>query len=134
RARAERVDRQVAAGFGRLNDVLRILAGAEIGAGGHRSAPALRGVYAGARVGDVVRGLVDEMLKIVAALRAEEAAAVGIGVDVDEGLAIELVGVGFGPLGRAQEPRLFAVPARVDDRPRRAPTLAVQCPERLNLD
>src|SRR5206468_7777531 len=45
----------------------------------------------------------------------------------------ELGGVGLGPFGRAQEARLLAVPAGVDDRARRAPALAVELAERLGF-
>ena len=41
--------------------------------------------------------------------------AVAVGVDVDGGVLAQLVGVGLGPLGRAEQARLLAVPGGVDD-------------------
>ena len=73
------------------------------------------------------------MLQLMAARGAEEAAAVAVGVDVDERLALELIGVRLGPFGRAQEARLLTVPAGVDDGPRRPPALAVELSQRLGL-
>src|SRR5689334_18633857 len=73
------------------------------------------------------------MLEFVAALRFEEAAAVDVAVDVDESLALELGRMCLCPFGRAQEPGLLAVPARVDNRARRPPALAIELPHRLGL-
>ena len=80
------------------------------------------------RIGHVVGRLVDQVLEIVAALGIEEAAAVAVGVDVEQRLPLQLVGMGLGPFGRAEQPRLLAVPARVDDGARRPPALARAAP------
>ena len=133
RPRAERAERQVAPAFRRVDHVGRIAVGAEIGAGEDRGAAALRRRDAGPGIGDIARRLVDEMLKLMAAGGEEEAAAVGVGVDIEERLLLQLGGVGLGPFGRAQEARLLAVPARVDDGPRRPPARAVERAQRLGL-
>src|SRR4029079_16865514 len=73
------------------------------------------------------------MLQLMAARGAQEAAAVIVGVDVEQSLALELCGMLLGPFGRPQEPRLLAVPARVDDRPRGPPARAVERAKRLGL-
>ena len=65
--RAERADRKVAASLGRVDHVGREFAGASVGCGEDRCTAALRRGNAGARVGDVVRGLGDEMLQFMAA-------------------------------------------------------------------
>ena len=63
----------------------------------------------------------------------EEAAAVAVAVDVDDGLLSQLRVVLLDPLGRAEQPRLFAVPRRVDDRALRPPALLQQLAERARL-
>ena len=75
----------------------------------------------------------DEMLQVLAALGGQIAAAVAVGVDVEERLALELVGMGLDPLGRAEETGFLSVPARVDDRARRSPALAVKLPQRFRF-
>ena len=78
------------------------------------------------RIVDVARHAVDELLQRVRALHAQIAAAVAVGVDVDGGLLLQLVGVRLGPFGGAQQPRLFAVPHAVDDGALRLPALLQQ--------
>ena len=55
------------------------------------------------RIGHVVGDLVDEMLEIVAALDAEEAALIAVGVDVEHRLLLQLGGMFLGPFGRAEQ-------------------------------
>src|SRR5439155_1002507 len=89
--------------------------------------------HPGLGVGDVPRHLVDELLERVRALDLEEAPAVGVGVDVGDGLLLQLGVVGLGPFRRAQQPRLLAVPRRVDDRALRRPAGCVQRAQGLGL-
>ena len=66
-------------------------------------------------------------------LHAEEAAAVAVGVDVGDRVLPQLLRVRLGPLGRAEQHRLLAVPRAVDDRALRAPALLAQLAERPRL-
>ena len=68
-------------------------------------------------------------LERVRAAGAEEAPAVAVGVDVDDRLLPQLLGVGLDPLGRAEQPLLLAVPGGVDDRAPRAPARLHQLAE-----
>ena len=61
------------------------------------------------------RRVADEMLEILAAADIEDAAAIAVAVDVEHRLLLQLGGMGLGPFGRAQQHRLLAVPAGVDD-------------------
>ncbi len=135
RAGAKGRDRQVLCGIGGdLAGGLGLFAGPGFGRRHLQpGAGALANRDAGLRILHVGRHLVHEMLEVVAALGAEEAAAVAVGIDVDESLGLQLVAVRLGPLGGAKEHRLFAVPARVDDRPLRLPAGLDETTERLGL-
>ena len=86
------------------------------------------------RVGHVAGHLVNEGFERVRAAGVEEAAAVGVGVDVGDGVAAQRLGVMLGPLGRAEQARLLGVPRRVDDgaaRPRALPRQLAHGPRLL---
>src|SRR5262249_22463503 len=55
------------------------------------------------RIRDVARDVVDEVLERMRALRFEEAASVAVGVDVRDGVLLQLRRVRFGPFGRAEK-------------------------------
>ena len=63
----------------------------------------------------------------------EIAAAVAVGVDVRDGVCAQFVGVLFGPFGRAEQARLFAVPRAIDDGALRLPALLEQFAERARF-
>src|SRR5439155_23868507 len=114
---AERADAEIAA----IADVLPILV-----LGGARNLPRLqplpdRQVRFG--IANVARHAVDEALERMRSADVEEAAAVAVGVDVRDGVLAQIVRVGLDPLGRSEQPLLFAVPGGVDDRPLRRPAL-----------
>ena len=88
---------------------------------------------AGFRVDHVGGDAVHEMLEIVATLGLQETAAIAVGVDVDHALGLQLGGVLFGPFGRAEQHRLFGIPAGVDDGPRRSPAFRPERTERFGL-
>ena len=69
----------------------------------------------------------------MAAFCTQEAAAVAVGVDIQHRLAGEFVGMRFHPFGRAKQPRLLAVPARVNDRPIGPPAGARECAQGLRF-
>ena len=62
------------------------------------------------RIGDVARDVVHEVLERVRASAVEKAAAVAVGVDVDDRFLLQLGGVRLDPLGRSEQRRLLAVP------------------------
>ena len=99
--------------------------GAGPAAGGHRRA--------GLRVGHVAGHLVDQALQAVAALRPQEAALVGVGIDVGHGLLLQFGGVGFRPFGGADQARLLRVPAGIDQGALRPPAGPGQGADRLGL-
>ena len=70
---------------------------------------------AGFRIGHAGQRLADEFLQVLAAADIEDAAAIAVAVDVEHGLFLQFGGMGLGPFGRAQQHRLFRVPAGVDD-------------------
>ena len=49
------------------------------------------------------------------AAHAEEAAAVRIGVEIEDGFLLQLVAMGLDPFGAAKQALFFAVPAGIDD-------------------
>ena len=66
--------------------------------------------HLGFRIVDVARHAVDELFERVRAFDAKNSAAIAIGIDVDGGLLLQLVGVSLGPLGGAEQPGFFAIP------------------------
>src|SRR5207247_866095 len=67
--------------------------------------------------------LIDQSLKRTAAARSEEAASIGIGVYIQHRLSPQFVGVGFNPFCGAEQAGFFAIPARVNQRALRSPSL-----------
>ena len=131
-ARAERPHRQVAAGFGGLEfigiDPAAIESiGAQLGAGAveHRDA--------GLRVLHIGSNLIDEVAVLVAALGTQEAAAIAIGIDIDDRLGLELRFMGFNPFGAAQQHRFLGIPTGIDDGPRRPPAGLGELPQRFGF-
>ena len=82
---------------------------------------------------DVPGHCVDQRLERVGAAGVEEAAAIAVGVDVDDGLLAQLRFVMLDPLGRSEQALLFTVPGGIDDRPLRSPALLYELPERTSF-
>ena len=87
----------------------------------------------GLRIGHVPNNLIDEMLIGVAALGTEQAPLIAVGVEVDNTLGFQLIGMGLSPLRRAQQHRLFGVPAQIDQGPLGLVTGLSQLADRLSL-
>src|SRR2546423_1806516 len=84
------------------------------------------GADTGLRVFDVHCDAVHELLERVRSFDTQVSAAVGVAVEIGDGVCLQLVGVRFHPLGRSEQPRLLSVPPGVDDGTLRAPTLLVE--------
>ncbi len=82
---------------------------------------------------DVALDGADHVLERVRASRVEDAAPVAVAVDVDRGVLAQFLGVRLGPLGRAEQARLLAVPRREDDRAPRLPALLQQLAQRARF-
>ena len=65
--------------------------------------------------------------------RLEKAASAAVGVDVRDGVLLQIVAVRLDPFGRAEQRGLFAVPGGVDDRALRRPSLLAQFAERARF-
>src|ERR1700733_730939 len=87
----------------------------------------------GLRILHVARRFAREMLQSVTALDVEKSSAVGVRIDVQSRLGLELGGVRFGPFGGAQETGFLPVPARVHQGAARPPALLVQPAARISL-
>ena len=75
----------------------------------------------GLRIGDVAGGLAGEGFERVRAADVDEASGGAVGVDVDGGVLLELVGVEFGPFGGAEQCGLLAIPGAEDESAFRLP-------------
>ena len=84
-------------------------------------------------IGDVPRHVVDEVLERVRSLHRQKAAAVAVGVEVHDGVRLQVGAVRLDPLGRSEQRRFFAVPGGIDHRPLRRPALLAQLAERARL-
>ena len=112
RARSQRADAQVRP-LPRLLPVGRGPISREV-----RNAPELHALpdrQLGFRVFHVPCHAVDEPLQRVRAFHLQVAAAVGVRVDINRGLAAQFLGVVFGPFRRAQQSLFLAVPHAQDD-------------------
>src|SRR2546421_10745182 len=67
------------------------------------------------------------------AFDSEITAAVTVGIDVGDAVGAQFVIVLLGPLGRAQEPRLFAIPRAINNSALRLPTGFYKLPKRTRL-
>src|SRR6266404_411313 len=108
-ARAERTDAEIGA---------VACFRAVLGAGGGGDGLKLRALPDGKfcfRVLNVAGDIVDEFLECVGTLGVEIAAAVGVGIDVNNRVLHQLVAVVFHPFGGADEAGLFAIPRAIDD-------------------
>src|SRR5204863_7131492 len=74
-----------------------------------------------------------QALARVRAAGVEEAAPIRVGVDVDDAVLAQLVGVLLRPLRRSEETFFLAVPGEVDDRPLRLPAAPGQLADRARL-
>src|SRR5262249_39544974 len=68
------------------------------------------------RILNIARHAVDEALESVRSLDVEEAAHVGVGIDICHALSAKLISMGFHPLRRPEQARLLAVPKAINDR------------------
>src|SRR5579863_3375798 len=125
RARAQRLDRKVLVSLcGDLGISFSLLAGVGFERLDlHLRAQPLSDRSTGLRIDYVARHLIHQMPELRAAADAQQTPSVGVGIDVEHGLFLELVGVSLGPFGRAEEHRFFGVPARIDYRATRPPPL-----------
>ena len=85
-----------------------------------RAARALQHAHVLLGIAHVARRLVDELLQRMRSTHLQEAATVAVGVDVGNAAGAQLVRMGLHPFGRAEEPRLLAIPGAIDDRAVRA--------------
>jgi RNase adaptor protein for sRNA GlmZ degradation len=53
------------------------------------------------RILNLTRYIVNEVLQVMRARRAEKTSPIAVGIDVRNGVLLELVAMGFDPLGRA---------------------------------
>ena len=124
RARAQGADRQIPRGIGGdLGGVARVLVGARRGAS-HLHPGALRAPSSDTPVSGSVTSAPTRLTRCCREwlpCANEKAAAVAVGVDVDDPLLLELRGVGLDPFGGAEQHRLLAVPAGIDQRALRPP-------------
>ncbi len=67
------------------------------------------------------------------AIDTEEAAIVGVGVHVGDGLLAEFVGVGFEPLDGTEQAGFFAIPRTINDGALGLPTSFDELAERARL-
>src|SRR5436190_6987316 len=67
------------------------------------------------------------------AFDSEITAAVTVGIDVGDAVGAQFVIVLLGPFGRAQEPRLFAVPRAINNGALRLPSGFYQLPKRASF-
>ncbi len=72
------------------------------------------------------RHAADESLQILGSAWKEVSSLVAVGIDVSDGVLLQLVQMGFYPFDRTQQTRLFAVPRAIDDGTLRSPALAMQ--------
>ncbi len=77
--------------------------------------------------------IVHQMLQRRTTAGTQKAAPGVVSVDIDHGLALQLLRVSLRPLRRAEQPRLFAVPACVHERSLRPPSRAQQFSDRLRF-
>ncbi len=117
RSGAERLDGEILA---RVGDDLGLGLDAFLGVGRERvhadfRAQPLTDGDAGFGIDDVGSDLVHQMLEVVAATDTQEAPLVGVRVDIKKSGLLQFARVRLGPLRRADEHRLFGVPARIDD-------------------
>src|SRR5262249_13598629 len=64
---------------------------------------------------------------------AKESASVAIGVDIDDSVLLQLGGVGFRPLRRTEQSRLFTIPEAINDGALRLPALLQHLGETASL-
>ena len=133
--RAQRADRQVARRIERDSAALAgLLVGAGQGGRGlHPRAQPRRHRHIRLRIGHVRRHGVDQMLQRMTPFGSQKAAAVAVGIDVNETFLFQLGFVRLRPFGRAHEHRFFRVPAEIDERPLRPPAVLHQRTDRLRL-
>ncbi len=62
-------------------------------------------------------------------LHVEKAAVVAVGIEIDDGVLLEFVGMLLDPFGRAEKAGLFTIPRAIDDRALGAPALLPQFAE-----
>ncbi|CAM5604922.1 hypothetical protein RLIN73S_06790 [Rhodanobacter lindaniclasticus] len=96
-------------------------------------APTRAHAHPGFRIGHAVGHLVDQMLQRMAAADAEKAAPVGVRIDIEHGLGLQLFRVCLGPFGGTEQARLLAIPAGVDQGAPRPPALLEQAADGLGL-
>jgi len=97
---------------------------AVLGAGGGGDGLKLRALPDGKfcfRVLNIAGDIVDELFKRMGTFGVEIAAAVGVGVDVDDGMFHQVVAVVLHPFGGADQAGLFAIPGAIDDGALRLP-------------
>ena len=88
---------------------------------------------AGARIVDFARGVANEIFQRRRGTGAEVGAGdADVGVDVSDGLCLQLGAIRFDPFGRADQTRLFAVPFADDDRAARLPASTSKFAERAS--
>ena len=124
--------RQVAARFGGLeligiNPAAIESVSAQLGAG------AFEHTGARLRVLHISGHLIDKVSVLMAALSAEETAAIAVSVDVDNRLGLEFGFMGFDPFGAAEQHRFLGIPTGIDDGPRRPPAGLGELPQRFGF-
>src|SRR5439155_18006839 len=80
----------------------------------------------GARLLNIVSDFVDEALERMRTADIQPPFTGAVGVQIDDGLLLELIGMSLNPFGRTQQSLLFAVPRAQDDRAFRLPALLEQ--------